>query len=89
MNFPDITTPDGRRTWAFAAITGGSMVNTLYLFALTYLLRDRADYLIWLAGGAYVVLIIGQTALGWAMGRRLVVSASRDGLNLDDKGAHE
>ena len=89
MTIPDIMTPDGRRAWAFAAIVGGCMVNTLYLFVVTVWLKGEAEYLFYLALADIGLIFIGMTALGWAMGRRLLASASRDGVTIDDKGQHD
>jgi hypothetical protein len=80
----DIMTPDGRRAAAFLAILGGCMVQTLYLFIVTLWLRGHPDYLFYLALAGDILLLIGMTALGWAMGRRLNVNASRDGVTIND-----
>ena len=84
MTLPDLTTPEGRRAYAFFAILGGCMVTTGHLFGLTYLLRDHPEHLIMLAYGAYVILIISHTALGWAMGRRLQLQGGTDGVTIND-----
>lgn len=89
MTFPDISTHDGRRALAFLAVLGGCMVQTVYIMAITYLLRNHAGFLFWLAMAANVLLFVGMTALGWQMGRRLVASATRDGVSIDDGGTHE
>jgi hypothetical protein len=36
-----------------------------------------------------VQILVGMTALGWAMGRRMQVSAGKDGVQIDDRGDHE
>jgi hypothetical protein len=84
---PDIMTPDGRRAAAFFAILGGCMVQTVHQGALTWLLRTHAEYLLYLALGNLVLLLVGFTALGWQMGRRMSINAGRDGVTLND--AHE
>lgn len=89
MILPDIATHDGRRAWAFLAILGGCMVQTLHLFAITWALRGEAEYLFYIALIDAVLLFVGFTALGWQMGRRLIASATRDGVSIDDGGAHE
>lgn len=86
MNLPDISTHDGRRAWAFLAIVGGCIVQTVHLFALTYLLRDSAEHLFYMSIGLIGLLFVGFTALGWQMGRRLQIQGSRDGISLDDGG---
>lgn len=84
QRFPDISTHDGRRAWAFLAVLGGCMVQTVYVGVVTFLLRGHAEYLFWLAMAANVLLLVGMTAMGWQMGRRLMVSANRDGVSLND-----
>jgi hypothetical protein len=84
---PDIMTPDGRRAAAFLAILGGCMVNTVYIMAVTFLLRGHAEYLLYLALCTNVILLVSHTALGWQMGRRMSINAGRDGVTLND--AHE
>ncbi len=89
MILPDIATHDGRRALAFLAIIGGCMVFTALIIASVWLLSAHADYLFYLALAAHGQVFVGMTALGWAMGRRLVASATRDGVSIDDGGAHE
>lgn len=89
MRFPDITTPDGRRAWAFAAIVGGAMVFSAFIWIALWLVRDHHGFVFYLALAAHAQVLVGMTALGWAMGRRLVASVSKDGVNLDDKGHGE
>ncbi len=89
MTFPNIATHDGRRALAFLAIMGGCMVFTALIIATVWLLAAHADYLFYLALAAHGQVFVGMTALGWAMGRRLVASASRDGVSIDDGGAGE
>ena len=82
----DITTPDGRRAFAFLASVGGCMVFTAIIIWSVWMIRDHAGFVFWLALAAHVQVFVGMTALGWAMGRRLLASASRDGVTIDDKG---
>jgi hypothetical protein len=89
MNLPDITTPDGRRAWAFAAIVGGAMVFSLFIWVALWLLRNHEGFVFYLAIAAHVQVFVGMTALGFAMGRRLQASISKDGVTIDDKGDHE
>lgn len=89
MTLPDITTPDGRRAWAFAAIVGGAMVFSLFIWIALWMLRDHEGFVFYLAIAAHVQVFVGMTALGFAMGRRLQASISRDGVTIDDKGDHE
>jgi len=89
MTFPDISTHDGRRAYAFLAIVGGCMVFTAMIIWSVWMLRDHPGFVFWLALAAHVQVLVGMTALGWVMGRRLLASASRDGVTIDDKGHGE
>lgn len=81
---PDIMTPDGRRALAFLAIVGGCMVFTAIIIWSVWMIRDHAGFVFWLALAAHVQVLVGMTALGWAMGRRLLASATRDGVTIND-----
>ena len=89
MTLPSIMTPDGRRAFAFLAIVGGCMVFTAIIIWSVWMIRDHAGFVFWLALAAHAQVLVGMTALGWAMGRRLLASVSRDGATIDDKGEHE
>ena len=89
MTIPNIMTPDGRRAWAFAAIVGGAMVFSAFIWIALYMVRNHAGFVFYLALAAHAQVLVGMTALGWAMGRRLLASASRDGVTIDDKGQHD
>ena len=82
---PHIHTHDGRRALAFLAIVGGCMVFTVFIAISVYMLRDHAGFLFWLAVAAHAQIFLGMTALGWFGGRRIEVSATKDGLTIDDK----
>lgn len=82
---PYIHTHDGRRALAFLAIVGGCMVFTLVIAINTYMLRNNAGFLFWLAMAAHAQVFLGMTALGWFAGRRIEVSAGKSGLMIDDK----
>ena len=84
MRWLDITTPDGRRALAFLAIMGGAMVFSLFIWIALYLLRGHDGFVFWLAVAAHAQVLVGMTALGFAMGRRLQASISRDGVTLND-----
>jgi hypothetical protein len=84
MTFPDISTHDGRRALAFLAVMGGAMVFTAIIIWSVWMLRDHADFLFYLTLAAHVQVLVGMTALGWQMGRRLNVNAGRDGVSLND-----
>ena len=89
MRWPDIGTPDGRRAWAFAAIVGGAMVFSLFIWVALWVLRNHEGFVFYLAIAAHVQVFVGMTALGFAMGRRLQASISRDGVEISDKEHHE
>lgn len=89
MRFPSISTHDGRRALAFLAIIGGCMVFTALIIWSVWMLRDQPGFVFWLALAAHVQVFVGMTALGWALGRRLVASATRDGVSIDDGGNEE
>ena len=84
MTFPDISTHDGRRALAFLAVMGGAMVFTVFAAVGLYLLRHHPDFTFYLALCAHAQVLVGMTALGWQMGRRLNVNAGRDGVSLND-----
>ena len=89
MTFPDIATHDGRRALAFLAIMGGAMVFSLFIWVCLYLLRGHPEFVLYLALAAHAQVLVGMTALGWAMGRRLQLQGGRDGVTLNDQGDHE
>ena len=84
MKLLSIATPDGRRAWAFLAIVGGCMVFTGIIIWSVWMIRDYAGFVFWLALAAHAQVLVGMTALGWAMGRRLMASAGRDGVTIND-----
>lgn len=88
-HIPDIATHDGRRAWSFLAIVGGCMVFTVLIIASVWMLRGQPGFIFWLALAAHVQVLVGMTALGWQMGRRIVFSGGRDGVTLNDSGSHE
>lgn len=89
MNFPSIETPEGRRAFAFFAILGGCIVMTVFAAVGVYLVSGDVKLSFWLAIAAHVQILVGMTALGWAMGRRMQVSAGKDGVQIDDRGDNE
>lgn len=89
MRFPSIETHDGRRALSFLAIMGGCMVFTAIIIWSLHLLSHHAGFVFWLALAAHAQVLVGMTALGWQMGRRLLASVSRDGVTVDDKGEQE
>jgi hypothetical protein len=83
-SLPPIDTHNGRRALAFLAVLGGCMVFTVFAAVGLYLVRDHPDFTFYLALAAHVQILIGMTAMGWQMGRRLNVAAGRDGVSIND-----
>lgn len=86
MKLPPVDTHDGRRALAFFAILGGCVVMTLFAAAGVYLVSGDVKLSFWLAIAAHVQILVGMTAMGWAMGRRLQIDVSKDGAKIDDRG---
>jgi hypothetical protein len=89
MKLPPVDTHDGRRAFAFFAILGGCVVMTLFAAAGVYLVSGDTKLSFWLAIAAHVQILVGMTAMGWAMGRRLQIDVSKDGAKLNDQGGEE
>lgn len=86
MRFPAISTPDGRRAWAFIAIVGGCIVFTAFAAVGVYLSRTVPDHVFWLALAAHVQVLVGLTCIGALLVRR-TIRAGRDGIEISDEGA--
>lgn len=82
---PDIMTDTGRRAWAFLAIVGGCIVFTAMIAYSLFYLRSHPGFVFWLACLAHAQVLLGMSCLGWALGRRLLFSVTRDGATVDDK----
>lgn len=80
---PDLTTPDGRRAWAFLAILGGCMTFTVFAAVGVYLVRNVAGFSFWLALAAHGQALVGMTALSALLVKR-TVRAGRDGVEISD-----
>lgn len=90
MKLPPIDTHDGRRAFAFLAILGGCVVMTLFAAVGVYIVRGNAGLSFWLAMAAHGQILVGMTAMGWQMGRRVQFDASKDGIKIkDSNGSHE
>jgi len=85
MNIDMINTDDGRRAFSFLAICGGCIVFTIFIFITLWLLRDSPGFVFWLALAAHAQILLGMSALGWALGRRMLFSVTRNGATVDDK----
>ena len=84
MKLPPFDTHDGRRAWAFLAIWGGAAVFTLFAAVAVWLVSGNAEYSLYLGLAAHVQILVGMTALGWAMGRRVQFRGGKDGVELND-----
>lgn len=84
MTFANILTPDGRRAWAFAAIVGGCGVFTLFAAVAVYLVAGNALYSLILGLTAHLQILVGMTALGWTLGRRMNIDVTKDGAKISD-----
>ncbi len=84
MKLPPIDTHDGRRGLAFLAILGGCVVMTVFAAVGVWLVSGNALYSLYLALAAHVQVLVGMTALGWAMGRRIQAEAGKDGVKIND-----
>lgn len=86
IKLPPIETPEGRRAFAFFAILGGCIVMSLFAAVGVYLVSGDVKLSFWLAIAAHVQILVGMTALGWAMGRRMLAEVSKDGVKINDGG---
>jgi len=86
MKLPPLDTHDGRRALAFIAIWGGSVVFTLFAAVAVWLVSDNALYSLYLGLAAQGQVLVGMTAMGWAMGRRVQGKFGKDGVSIDDSG---
>ena len=80
-----ILTSDGRRAWAFAAICGGCIVFTLFAAVGVYLVAGDLRYTFYLAVAAHLQILIGMSALGFVLGRRMSLDATRNGVKFSDQ----
>lgn len=62
-NFPSLSTPDGRRAWAFVAIVGGSIVFTMFAAVGVYIVRGDIKLSFYLALAAHGQVIVGLLGL--------------------------
>lgn len=86
MKLPSIMSPDGRRAYSFAAIVGSCMVFTVFAAVGVYLVRSHVTWAFWLAIAAHAQILVGLTALGWTLGRRMILSGGKGGLSISDGG---
>lgn len=89
MMLPPLDTHDGRRALSFLAIFGGCVVFTVFAAVGVWLVSGNARYSLYLALAAHAQVLVGMTALGWAMGRRVQIKGGKDGVEIDDKGGDQ
>jgi len=83
MRLPTIMSPDGRRAWAFAAVTGGCVVFTLFAAVGVYLVRGDPERAFWLALAAHAQVLVGLTCIGALLVKRQI-EAGPDGIKISD-----
>jgi len=84
VNLPPLDTHAGRRAWAFLAIWGGAAVFTLFAAVGVWLVSGNAEYSFYLALAAHAQVLVGLTAMGWAMGRRVQLKGGATGIEVTD-----
>lgn len=84
MRVPGILTPDHRRAWAFAAIVGGCAVFTVFAAVGVWLVSGNARYTLILALAAHLQILVGMSALGFVLGRRVSIDVTKDGAKIVD-----
>lgn len=85
---PPLTTPDGRRAWAFAAIMGGCVVMTLFAAMGVYLVRQDTQLAFYLALAAHAQILVGMTALSAQFVKR-TIKAGKDGIEISDNAGDD
>ena len=89
MKWHWMETHNGRRALAFLATVGGCMVFTAIIIWSLYELRESPGFIFWLALAAHAQVFLGTGFIGWFAGRRMLASATRDGVTVDDREAGE
>lgn len=84
MKLPPIITPEGRHAWSFVAIWLGCIVFTGFAAVGVWLVSGNELYTLILALAAHVQLLVGMSAFGFVLGRRMQVEAGRDGAKISD-----
>ncbi len=87
MNWGLVLTPDGRRALAFFAILGGCIVMTIFAAVAVYLVSGNELYSLILGLAANFQILVGMTAIGWVLGRRMRLEANKDGATISDGGS--
>lgn len=83
MNLPDISTPGGRKAWAFLALVGGAMTMTAFAAVGVWLVRNSTGLSFWLAVLAHAQVFVVLTGLAALLVKRSV-KITRDGAEITD-----
>jgi hypothetical protein len=89
VKLPTITTPDGRRAYAFVAIWIGCVVFTVFAAVAVWLVSGNARYSLILGLAAHVQLFVGMGAFAFVLGRRMRFTGGRDGVTIDDSAVQD
>jgi hypothetical protein len=80
----NLTTPDGRRAAAFAALLGGCGVMTIFAAVGVYIVAGNAKYSFYLALAAHVQILLGLTAFTALFVKRNL-SLGKEGVSITDQ----
>lgn len=78
---------ENRRDRALRYVTGGGVAMTIYAGVALYLVRDRPAYVFWLGAGALGLIAVVFTTFSFILGRKVHLTAGKDGLSLNDHGS--
>lgn len=79
----NLSTPDGRRAAAFAALLGGCGVMTIFAAVGVWLVSGNEKHSFHLALAAHAQLLVGLTALSALLVKRSI-KAGKDGIEITD-----
>ncbi len=79
----NLTTHDGRRAAAFAALLGGCGVMTIFAAIGVYLVSGNAPYSFYLALAAHAQILLGLTAFTALFVKR-TIRIGKDGVDISD-----
>lgn len=83
MNLPDISSPGGRKAYAFLAMVGGAMVFTVFAAVGVWIVRNSQGLSFWLAILAHAQVFVVLTGLAALLVKRSV-KITRDGAEITD-----
>ena len=84
-----LSTPDGRRYWAFIVILLGCFVFTMFAAVGVWLVSGNPLYSLYLALAAHLQLFVGMGAFSFVLGRRMRFKGGRDGFDYDDTASEQ